>query len=66
MDEIRVPKSVFEGLEAIRQSGTTNMLDFFAVLRLASALNNPDTARWLLDHKREYVQGVLYGIEPEE
>lgn len=66
MDTIRVPKSVFEGLEAIRRSGTTNMLDYNAVLRLASLLNNQNTAQWLLDHKDEYWQGVLYGIEPED
>lgn len=32
---VRITKAVFDGLEAIRQSGTTNMLDRPVVLRLA-------------------------------
>lgn len=66
MDKIRVSKTVFEGLEAIRRSGATNMLDYRAVVELASVLNNRDALRWLIDHKHEYLQGVLYGIEPED
>lgn len=63
---IHVPKPVFEGLDAIRQSGTTNMLDYHAVLRLAAMLNHQDTVQWLMQHKEEYWQGVLYGIEPDD
>ncbi len=66
MDKIRVPKAVFEGLEAIRRSGATNMFDYRAVVELTSILNNRDTLLWLIDHKREYLQGVLSGIEPED
>ena len=66
MDKILVPGPVFEGLEAIRQSGAVNMFDYGSVLRMADMLNHRDAARWLRDHKREYLQGVLYGIEPEE
>ncbi|KYP80805.1 DUF5049 domain-containing protein [Ferroacidibacillus organovorans] len=66
MDKILVPRPVFEGLEAIRQSGAVNMFDFGSVLRMAEMLTQKDAARWLLNHKREYLQGVLYGIEPEE
>lgn len=65
MDQIRVPAPVFAGLEAIRQSGATNMFDYAAVLRLASMLNHPDTAEWLRDHKQEYVQGIMVGFESE-
>lgn len=66
MDKIHVSKAVYEGLEAIRRSGATNMFDYKAVVELASMLNNRDTLLWLIDHKREYLQGVLYGIEPED
>lgn len=41
------------------------MLDYHAVLRLAAMLNHQDTVQWLMQHKEEYWQGVLYGIEPE-
>ncbi|EJY56441.1 oligoendopeptidase F [Alicyclobacillus hesperidum URH17-3-68] len=43
MTQIRVPKSVYDGLEAIRQSGAASMLDYSAVVRLANTLNNRDT-----------------------
>ena len=66
MDKIRVPKAVFEGLEAIRRSGATNMFDYRAVVELTSMLNNRDTLLWLIDHKQDYLQGILYGIEPED
>jgi len=66
MDKIYVPKHVYEGLEAVRQSGAINMFDYGSVLRMTSMLNNKDAARWLRDHKREYLEGVLYGIEPED
>lgn len=66
MDPISVPKSVYGGLEAVRQSGAVNMFDYGSVLRMTTMLNNKDAAIWLRDHKREYLQGVLYGIVPEE
>lgn len=42
------------------------MFDYASVLRMTTMLNNKEAARWLQDHKREYLQGVLYGIVPEE
>lgn len=66
MDKIYVPKSVYEGLEAVRQSGAINMFDYRSVLRMTSMLNNKDAAYCLREHKREYLEGVLYGIEPED
>lgn len=66
MDQIYVPKSVYQGLEAVRQSGAVNMFDYASVLRMTTMLNNKEAASWLQDHKREYLQGVLYGIVPEE
>lgn len=39
MDQIYVPKSVYRGLEAVRQSGAVNMFDYASVLRI-TMLNN--------------------------
>lgn len=66
MGKICVPKSVYESLESIRQSGATNMFDYAAVVHLAEMLNNQAAAHWLLDHKWGYLEGVLYGIEPAD
>ena len=66
MNRIQVPRPVYEGLEAVRQSGAISMFDYGSVLQMTDLLNNKDAARWLRDHKREYLEGVIYGIEPED
>lgn len=66
MNQVQVPRPVFDGLEAIRQSGAVNMFDYASVLQRAEMLNRNDAARWLRDHKRIYLEGVLCGIEPEK
>lgn len=63
---IRVSKKVYEGLEAVRVSGATNMFDYPAVLRYAQEWGYEETAQWLKEHKREYSQGVFNGFEIEE
>lgn len=63
---IQVTKKVYEGLEAVRLSGVTNMLDYPAVLCCVQDWGYEETARWLKDHKRAYSQGVFSGFEIEE
>lgn len=60
---IQVSKEVFEGLEAVRTSGVTNMLDYQAVLRYAEGWGHDATARWLKENKRAYSQGVFEGFD---
>ena len=66
MSKIRVPSDVFEGLEAVRRSNLTNMLDRPMVAKLAAEMGFFDTAEWLLDHRKEYAEGIFRGFEPEE
>ncbi len=56
---IKVMKSVFEGLERVRESGATNMLDVNTVQRLAFENEDYATVCWLDDNKDEYAKGVL-------
>jgi hypothetical protein len=46
-DKVQITKSVYEGLEFIRRSGVTNMLDRSRVLSLAQAWDLKDTADWI-------------------
>lgn len=46
-ERIQITKGVFDGLEFIRQSGATNMLDRPMVLNLAREWGFPETADWI-------------------
>jgi hypothetical protein len=46
-DRVQVTKAVFDGLEIIRQSGATNMLDRLVVLQLAREWDLTETADWI-------------------
>lgn len=61
-NRIRISQSVFDGLEEIRQSGITNMLDRPEVLNLAREWNLDDAADWIesVDHGT-YGRLIMYG-----
>ena len=63
MEAIRVSKDVLEGLEAVRRSGLTNMLDRPAVARLAEETGFADAAEWVKMYPKEYARGVFSGFE---
>lgn len=46
-NRVQIAKSVYEGLEFIRRSGVTNMLDRPMVLKLAREWDLNDTADWI-------------------
>ena len=66
MSKIRVPKNVLDGLEALRQSGLTNMLDRPVVARLAEGMGFETAADWVEAHRKEYAEGIFRGFEAEE
>lgn len=66
VSKIRVPKNVLDGLEAVRQSGLTNMLDRPVVARLTEEMGFEDAAEWVEAHRKEYAEGIFRGFEVEE
>lgn len=66
MAEVRVPKAVLDGLEAVRQSGLTNMLDRPVVARLAMEFGFDEAALWIEEHRDLYAQGLFRGFEAVE
>lgn len=58
-----VPRAVFEGLEAVRRSGATNMLDWPTVAQLAESLGFSATARWVRANRDLYARGVFLGFD---
>lgn len=64
--KVKVSQAVYDGLEAIRSSGATNMFMHHTVLELAEEWGYDDTALWLMDNKEIYAGGIFRGFEPIE
>jgi hypothetical protein len=60
-----VPVDVLEGLEAVRQSGRTNMLEVSAVQLIAYQLGYHGTVLWIEDNEERYAVGIFHGFEAE-
>ena len=59
---VEITKEVFEGLEFIRQSGVTNMLDRPTVLQLAREWEFDATAEWIESvDRRTYGELIFKG-----
>lgn len=61
-DLIRIPGEVLDGLEAVRVSGKTNMLDWQRVIELAMEMGYDETAFWVYENKGLYSHGVFRGF----
>jgi len=59
---VPVPKAVYDGLEAIRRSGLTNMLDRPRVIEIAELWGDDATAAWVRTHRAEYAKLIFAGV----
>jgi len=50
--------AAWQGIEAVRLSGATNMLDRPLVVRIAGELGFPEAARWIETHPKGYCDGI--------
>lgn len=55
-----------EQIEAIQQSGETNMLDVKMVQWLANRDNYFELVIYLEEHRKEYLNYLFTGVAPEE
>jgi hypothetical protein len=62
---VRVSHEVFAGLEAVRESGLTNMLDRPVVIEIAETMGFRETALWIRAHRDLYAIGIFQGFEVE-
>ena len=60
---IKVSQAVLDGIDAVRESGETNMCDYNAVMRLAFDSNYHATVDWMANNKKAYVKGIFAGFE---
>ena len=62
--KIKVPAKVIAGLENVRRSGRTNMLDRNAVAQIAMELGEYETAEWMVENPGDYARGLFRGMAP--
>lgn len=65
-EPVRVPPDVLKGLEAVRQSGATNMVDRPAVVRLARMMGHDEAADWIEANRGLYSEAVFRGFSAVE
>lgn len=61
-NKIEVPAEVLTGLEAVRLSGKTNMLDAPKVIELAFGMGHVEAAFWVYENRSLYAQGIFQGF----
>jgi len=60
--KIELPAEVLAGLEAVRLSGKTNMLDAPRVVELAFEMEHYTTALWVHENRSQYAHGIFEGF----
>lgn len=63
---VKVPAKVLDGIDAVRDSGKTNMLDSRAVQFYANKMEHYETVLWIEDNRSEYGRGIFEGFEAED
>jgi hypothetical protein len=63
MTAVPVPAEVLEGIEAVRLSGLTNMLDRSTVADIAEDLGFENAARWVRENRDLYARAIFHGFE---
>lgn len=59
---ITVSSEVYDGLEAVRHSGLTNMLDRPRVAQLCAVMGYSAAAEWVRHNKGLYARGIFRGF----
>jgi hypothetical protein len=65
---VPVPRAVYEGIVAARDSGMFNMLDLPAIAGLTRQLGFDEAADWLgnRSNRKTYAEGIFRGFTPVE
>jgi len=63
---VKVPKKVFEGIEAVMENGSVNMFDYANVQRVAHNLGYYETVLWIERNQEKFLDGIFEGFEPDD
>jgi len=58
-----VAPEVLDGLDTVRESGLTKMVDRPRVASLCYELGYPEAGLWVEENPAEYSQGILHGFK---
>jgi hypothetical protein len=61
--KVPVTHEVFTGIEAVRRSGLTNMLDRPRVVEIAAEMGFHESACWIRANRDLYAQAIFPGFE---
>jgi hypothetical protein len=61
--KVPVTHEVFTGVEAVRRSGLTNMLDRPRVAEIAAEMGFHESARWIRANRDLYALAIVHGFE---
>ena len=65
-DAVPVSRSVFQGIEAVRRSGLTNMLDRPVVAGIAEEMGHVEAASWIRENRDLYARAIFRGFRIDE
>ncbi len=63
---VRVPKDVFEGLEAVRRYTGSDAPDIATLRYVANERGQRALVVWINQHEHAYAQGLLNGFEVDD
>ena len=65
-DRVLLPIAIFDGMEAVRRSGITHMLDRKLAAKVADAMGRGDAADWIRANQVLYFEALFRGIKASE
>ena len=60
---VKVSQKVFDGLEAVRSSGVTNMFDRTMVVKLLKTYGFSEAEKWVRENPEKYSELIFKGVE---
>lgn len=63
---VKVEPEVLAGIEAVRESAIVNMFARKSVISLARSMGYDETADWIEQHPKIYIEGVFASFEVGE
>ncbi len=66
MVSIKVPREILDTLTKVRNSGEVNMMNHKAVIDRLIEMGERDAAKWIIENKVNYIQGVMWNFAFEE
>ena len=62
---VTVTQEVLDGINEVRDSGQTNMMDRQQVMVVADSLGFSDAVCWIDDNPKDYRKGIFRGFKVE-